>query len=194
MRWKGPRILLLVLLLLSGFLLHLGCSFPLPMREVPVDFGHDSRSYFPPDVICISDGFVRNDVDYRPLIGQPDSNKPIRPGVISKKQVLEKLGKPWISTPDGNSLAYVYIVKKSVEVIPLCGFATIPKTSRAFGYRLDFAESGDLTQVKTEELDDSRSGVPGYLFQLPKNWTYHGFAELAEKLISVESNQHKDDS
>ena len=176
------RVGLLTCLLVAGVWLLTGCyyigTYHFPVKEESigpvaisvVTTDHDAKYLQLP-----------NTVDYRELVGQRDSSKPIRPNTISKPEVIKQLGTPWLVANEGRTVAYVYIVKHSVWVHPLCGFQTDPGTSRAFGFRLDFDQDDFLKNVKIETQDDPDSTIHA-VFASSNMWIFKRFNELADKL------------
>ena len=175
---RSLRRIALCILLFVGFALLSGCIYVqvrIPTADEPIPSVWDDSG-------ANMGVRLNNATDYRKLIGDARSDKPIRPGAVNKTDALKQLGGPWMTSPDGRSVAYVYIVKKSRIVFPLCGFATGPGASRAYGFRLDFDQANLLTDVKMETEDDSDSYLLEEIFEPPKIWEFHNLRELAQKL------------
>jgi len=58
--------------------------------------------------------------DFRPLIGDANSNRPIRPYHITRQQVMALLGPPPYASADNTAIGYHYIVTNGYWFAPLC--------------------------------------------------------------------------
>lgn len=107
---------------------------------------------------CLYIPFFEHRIDSGPnvraLVGNADSDRPIRPGHVTKAQVIALLGEaPWISY-DGNALGYLTRTSMGSWVWPLC-FTAEPADSKTYVVRLVFDKQGDL--VHYDWADASRS-------------------------------------
>ena len=52
-------------------------------------------------------------------VGSPESKRPLRIDQARREDVLRVLGAPWATSPDGTELAYTWVVRNGVWVMPL---------------------------------------------------------------------------
>ena len=102
--------------------------------------------------------------DFRPLLGEINSNRPIRPGV-TRAQVTALLGPASQQYSDG-SLIYALATKRAVWVYPLC-FQAAPAWERGYALRLQFDEHDTLSRWELADADERRDFPwPGVPFQV----------------------------
>ena len=119
---RALRKMLPVLLALSGIWLTAGC-FKIPVWEYRnVDTQHD----------------------FRAELGDRTSKRPVRPGAITKAEVLARFGKPSYTTGHGHSLYYFLDTTRAVYVWPLC-FGATHANERHYTLSLDFESDNRLT-------------------------------------------------
>ena len=91
-----------------------------------------------------------NGPNVRELVGEAGSDRPIRPGKVTRDQVVSLLGEaPYISA-DERALGYVARTGFSSWVYPLCFFAAEPADQRVYVVRLVFAKDGTLERYDWE--------------------------------------------
>jgi len=81
--------------------------------------------------------------DFRPLVGEPGSGKPIVVGRISRAGVEALLGLPPYISSDGRRAMYVIHLDKDIVFMPLC-FTFAHASDHAVGLILNFDEVGLL--------------------------------------------------
>ncbi len=111
----------------------------------------------------------------RAMVGDADSNRQIRPGRITKAQVVAMLGPSrWVSY-DGRALGYTTYTGMGTWVWPLC-FAALPADNKVYAVRLEFDKDDWLVRY---QWADAVMAIPPLQIGGP-----HGLDELAaiEKL------------
>lgn len=86
--------------------------------------------------------------DFRKLVGDEHSKARIRPGSITRAQVIAILGKPQYRSADRTAIGYELETRKGLLVYPLC-FSGWPTDRRVYGVRLIFRPDGILADVET---------------------------------------------
>jgi hypothetical protein len=124
--WK----LLPVLLALLGMWLMAGC-FKIPVWEY--------RSF-------------DEQHDFRAELGDAHSKRPVRPGAISRNEVVARFGKPSYVSKGRRSVEYLLETNRAVYVWPLC-FKASPANQRLYTLTLDFDAEGQLSDWNLTHSD-----------------------------------------
>jgi hypothetical protein len=97
---------------------------------------------------CLYIPFFEHRIDSGPnvraLVGPAGSDRPIRPGHVTKAHVIALLGEPRWMSGDGNALGYETDTSFASWVYPLCFFAAEPADARTYFVRLVFDPGGNL--------------------------------------------------
>ena len=150
-RWRQaiPTILALV-----GAVLLIGCIYlPIPEHKVGPE------------------------KDFRNLMGDSQSNKPIRPGAITRSQVMAMLGKPALISADGRRLGYAIETHRGIGIWPLC-FSAGAYTQYGYAVRLEFDEQGNLVDYALRKANIEPGGL--HLFQDVKGIALYEFEDDPE--------------
>ena len=84
------------------------------------------------------------------LIGRRKSNKPVRPGAVTREQVVKRFGKPFWEDPERRTLIYRFPMKAGYWIlIPWAPWAIV-RADRIIAARFDFDEEGSLRAVRVE--------------------------------------------
>lgn len=78
--------------------------------------------------------------DFRALVGDRNSKKVIRPGAITRTQVIKILGAPPYASSDQHAIVYTMQTDRAVWTYPLCLFYSTPAVQRGYTLRLVFDE------------------------------------------------------
>ena len=115
---------------------------------------------------CLYIPFFEHRIDTGPnvrgLVGSANSDRPIRPGHITREKVIALLGvAPWRSD-DGSALGYEAYTGVASWVYPLCFFAAEPADAKVYVVRLVFSKDGNL--IRYDWADESQYVEPRLLF------------------------------
>ncbi len=104
--------------------------------------------------------------DFRKLVGDANSRKPIRPGFASRAAVLAALGEPKQSTRDGRTIAYAFRATDGYWVWPICFYAGPAHTD--YRVRLTFNDRDDLVHYEVDTMSNGGSmGIMSFPQQFP---------------------------
>ena len=131
---RGGTVLPVGLAVLGAWAL-LGC-FYVPARESPATAGQPNPNS---------------------LLGETDSDKPLRPGAVGRSRVRALLGEPERVSPNGTAEAYLFEMRAGSIVAPLC-FSAQP-AMRYVAVRVEYDQSGVLRDFQFE-----RGKPSGYSF------------------------------
>lgn len=92
--------------------------------------------------------------DFRDMIGDAKSDRPIRPGAITRAAILAKLGPPPYVSKDGKTIAYTLETVRGAWIWPLC-FHGYPQSQRAYALGLHFDRNDVLVDWKIVHVDES---------------------------------------
>jgi hypothetical protein len=94
--------------------------------------------------------------DFRDLVGEAHSTRPIRAG-IARSAVERLLGKPEHVSSDGRVIRYTIYTEKSFVIWPLC-FSAGPDVQKGYALALEFDEKDMLVGW---QMDDATSSYGG---------------------------------
>jgi hypothetical protein len=109
--------------------------------------------------------------DFRGLTGDPQSNKPIRAGAVTRSQVIAMLGKPTLVSADGRRLGYAIETHTGIGIWPLC-FSAGTYTATGYAIRLKFDEQGNLLSYEAKKAEDTPGGLRGSLENMKASALY----------------------
>ena len=81
------------------------------------------------------------------LIGGSTSKKPVRPGAVTRDQVVERFGKPYWQDPGGQAVIYTFRMDAGYWVVIPFG---VWRSDRLVAARFEFAQDGVLDAVRVE--------------------------------------------
>jgi hypothetical protein len=96
--------------------------------------------------------------DFRSDIGDAKSYKPVRPGAITRQQVMDRFGVPVAASEKDRTTTYRLRLKLSERVWPLC-FTVEDAKRRDYKLVLQFDLNDVLADYKLFKHDDERSGM-----------------------------------
>ena len=88
--------------------------------------------------------------DFRSLVGEPGSGKPIVVGKITRSGIEALLGPPPYESTNHLRVAYTINVQKNILIFPLC-FEVVSDESEAVGLDLTFDDDGMLLRWRTRQ-------------------------------------------
>jgi hypothetical protein len=91
-------------------------------------------------------------VDFRPMLGDARSRKPIRPGAITRSQIEGLLGSPPYVSIDGRAIGYELRTITAVWVYPLC-FVADHANVRDHVVKFTFNSAGQLLRYEVATND-----------------------------------------
>lgn len=106
-------------------------------------------------------------------VGDAHSDKRLRPGVSTRRNVRKLLGKPFFATADGRFLVYSWKKQKGLLIYPQC-FMVLPETD-AFAMTLEFGADGVMSGFDVERQPGMASlfSVPNAKRFVPYHVTLH---------------------
>jgi outer membrane protein assembly factor BamE (lipoprotein component of BamABCDE complex) len=90
-------------------------------------------------------GVDNSQKDFRGMVGDEKSKRPIRPNGIQQQQVLSLLGLPFYASKDGKTIYYIFNTEDGLWIAPEC-FAVAPVESNVHMLRLNFDDAGTLVK------------------------------------------------
>jgi hypothetical protein len=87
-------------------------------------------------------------LDFRPLIGPADSNRPVRVGHVTREQTIDVLGEPITESADGRVLVYGINSFYGYWIAPFC-FSGATGFQKGTVVRLQFDRNGILERYDT---------------------------------------------
>ncbi|HET6249773.1 MAG TPA: hypothetical protein VFE47_18935 [Tepidisphaeraceae bacterium] len=118
---------------------------------------------------------VGPETDFRELIGDPHSGRPIRAGAISRASVEQLLGKPQYISDDRRVTGYTVTTDGSFVIWPTC-FVAGPDRISAYALRLEFDDRNMLISLKTDHADINTGGSNLWTKQDVRNEAMRAFA------------------
>jgi hypothetical protein len=109
----------------------------------------------------------KNQPDFRDMVGDSNSNRPIRTGAITRSQVLRLLGDPPYASADDRAVAYSLNTESGAWVYPLC-FSAEPAAEDIYVLRLEYDEHDVV--AKWDIVHDSIRtlfNLNGYVYPQP---------------------------
>jgi hypothetical protein len=92
--------------------------------------------------------------EVRYLVGDTKSDKPIRPGGISKDEAFALLGKPLVTEQNGAVFKYLRIMSSGVSVwLPFRPRDSAPLEERGYALRLEFGTDGVLKEYELIRIE-----------------------------------------
>ena len=113
-------------------------------------------------------GQKKGEKDFRDLLGDAKSKRPIRAGAIVRSQIIKLLGEPPLISDKGDSIGYEFTAVRSVTVYPLCFFISEPSSERRYAVRFEFDRDDLLQSWRTEQEDSTQRR---YLFGTSPEFT-----------------------
>jgi hypothetical protein len=105
--------------------------------------------------------------DFRKLVGDGNSKRPLQTGRAMRQQVFALLGPPPYASYDDRSVAYVLETESGGWVYPLCFTATANRR-RIYGLRIDFNEQGNMEGWEIGQ-DEQEIGLLNYYAIRPES-------------------------
>ncbi|HET6249775.1 MAG TPA: hypothetical protein VFE47_18945 [Tepidisphaeraceae bacterium] len=156
------RIILPIFLALVGAFFLIGCIYlPIPEHKVGAE------------------------PDFRPMLGDENSARPIRNGAITRAQIMQRLGPPPFRSADGRAIGYTISTETGFAIWPTCFFAG-PDQSGAYAVRLDFDEHGILKNWKLAHYQDRFGNFALSLANESEQALLHNAAAMAIEQLNGE--------
>jgi hypothetical protein len=116
----------------------------------------------------VSESFFTNtkEKDFRELLGNADSNHPLRPG-MTRAQVLALLG-PSVHQSPPDQLLYTLVMERAVWFEPLC-FRSVSAAETGYALRLTFDANEVLVRWELAHVDIQL----GSFISEPPGWSEH---------------------